>query len=477
MMPPDRKRQLAAVLPAACLVACMYWPVRDAAYRLDDLAWLSLRNNLAAGRSLLWALFSPQAQGTIRPLGDRLWFLLASGLFGLNPVPIHLLALVFQLGNVVLVADVGRRLFSSYRAAGLAAVLWAVSDALATPMVWASALNQVVCAFFFLLAFDALLRWESSQKRIWLWTHVLSLVLSLGALESAVVMPAVVAGYMLLPGKWNWKRLAPSAVTAAVYLATHFVAAPLPKSGPYKLGGGWAMAGAFWHYWRTALGPFEYGRVYGAIAVANLGTAILTVAVLIWLGVCIKRGRWVPLFCLLWFVLTLAPVLPFPQHLMPYYLFLPSIGLAWFAADAVFAPGYWPLKAPAIASLLLYVSCQIPSTLFVRDWEAAQSRDVLQREARLVDSVRLIRLGQPQGPVFLTGFDSDQFWWGMCYGELGRLGFAGLHVMPDAGVPVPPRQWCRQPDFQLSREETARLLHEGNAHLYDVSPWPPERRE
>jgi hypothetical protein len=101
----------------------------------------------------------------------------------------------------------------------------------------------------------------------------------------------------------------------------------------------------------------------------------------------------------------------------------------------------------------------------------------VKREAKLADAVREIRRVQPKGPVFLAGLDGEQFWWGLCYGQLTRLGFTDLHVLPDAGdhgIPIPPKEWCLSNDFQFSPAETARLLHEGHAHVFDISHSPPK---
>jgi len=71
----------------------------------------------------------------------------------------------------------------------------------------------------------------------------------------------------------------------------------------------------------------------------------------------------------------------------------------------------------------------------------------------------------------------EQFWWGLCYGQLTREGFTGFHVLPDAGdhgVPIPPKEWCYAQDFQFSPDETARLLRQGNARVYDVTSSPPK---
>jgi hypothetical protein len=124
-----------------------------------------------------------------------------------------------------------------------------------------------------------------------------------------------------------------------------------------------------------------------------------------------------------------------------------------------------------------YFLCEFPSTISVRDWNLERSRDVLRRESRLEGQVREIRKMQPGGAIFLTGIDSEQFWWGLCYGELYRQGFSDLHVLPDTGergIAIPPKEWCYREDFQLPREETGRLLATGRGHTYDVTQSPPK---
>ncbi len=473
------------------LVLILYWPALRHPYRLDDFAWLCLRNTVTAGRSLWWALFSPQAQGTIRPLGERLWFLLASSLFGLNPVPLHLLALCTQVANVLLMADTGWRLTGSRHAAAIAAILWVINDALVDPIVWASAFNEVLYTFWLLLAFNAFLRGISSRRPVWLVVQLLAYLLALGTLELAVMFPAIAAAYVILFERSRWKDVLPSAVLSAAFIAIHLWAVPLPQGGPYKLTLGWGVLGNLLHRWATVLGPEEYGRIHpinfsgtnlpgmnfpANFVLTRLATVAMSTAILLWAAVSARVGRWIPVFCLAWFVIPLAPTLPLADRSVLYYAFLPSIGLAWLAGDAIVRAATWQGRSVALACAALYAVCQIPSALFVRDWDRDRSLNMAAREARLSESVREIRRRQPDGPVFLSGLDWEQFRWGLCYGELAREGFTDLHVLPDAdahGMLIPPKEWCSTPDFQLSREETARLLREGRARVYDVSASPP----
>lgn len=478
----DRRIYACGVLLAAALVVVLYWPALHSPYRLDDFAWLSLRNTIRNGHTVLWSLFSPQAQGTIRPLGERVWFLLASSLFGLNPLPLHALALGTQIGNVILVADTGRRLLRSPQAAAVAALLWVVNDSLVSPIVWASAFNEVFYTFCYLAAFNAFVRWLESGKRVWLIAHIAALSLCLGALELGVTFPAIALAYVLLfhRDQWRdqWRKVFPSAALVLVYVVLHFAAAPLPHEGPYKLSSGSGLAANFWSYWVTVLGPEEYARIHQTpLAIARLGTAILTLGILWWLWTSIRRKKWrTPLFCVLWFLIPLAPTLPLLQHFTPYYLFLPSIGLAWLAGQALVQPGSWRKHSLALVCAALYFFAQVPSTIFVRDWNRDRANETSAHLLHLSRAVREIRQVQPQGPVFLKGLDMEQFWWGFCYGQLSKQGFSDLHVMPAVqthDLYIPPKEWCSTPDFQLSEAEMSRLLREGKGKVYDVAQSPP----
>src|SRR5262249_1577150 len=155
----------------------------------------------------------------------------------------------------------------------------------------------------------------------------------------------------------------------------------------------------------------------------RLATVLMTIAIGAWL---IKRRR-TPAFCLFWLIASISPALLVPDHYIPYYVFLPSIGVAWLAADAlVRSVGTIP-RAVGWACALFYRLADLPSTVYVRNWSHSQSVDTAKRQVTMERAVREIRLQQPTGPVFLGGVDTEQFWWGLCYGELIRKGYRDIH--------------------------------------------------
>ena len=68
----------------------------------DDFAWLGLRLGVNSPHDLVLALFSPKAEGTIRTLSERLYFLIFPALFGLNVVPFKVWTFLTELANIAL---------------------------------------------------------------------------------------------------------------------------------------------------------------------------------------------------------------------------------------------------------------------------------------------------------------------------------------------------------------------------------------
>src|SRR2546421_4610781 len=115
-------------------------------FRLDDFAWLGLPEYFHSWRDLAEGLFAPAAQGTVRLFSERLYFGVLAGLFGLNGGVFHAVAFAVWFIDLALLQAIGARLTGSRVAGLLAAVLWTVSAAIATPLDWASSFNQVLCA-------------------------------------------------------------------------------------------------------------------------------------------------------------------------------------------------------------------------------------------------------------------------------------------------------------------------------------------
>src|SRR5580658_468745 len=98
-------------------------------FMADDFAWLGLLREVHAARSLLNALFAPEAQGTIRPWSERGFFLLFESLFGFDSLPFHVWVFGTMAVNTVMVAWIALRITGSRIAGFIAPVFWGANTA------------------------------------------------------------------------------------------------------------------------------------------------------------------------------------------------------------------------------------------------------------------------------------------------------------------------------------------------------------
>src|SRR5580693_885166 len=134
-------------------IVFLFWLYSDGLkvwFMADDFAWLGLLREVHASRSLLNAMFAPEAQGTIRPWSDRGFFLLFESLFGLDSLPFRICVFSTMAANLTLVAWITRRITGSAPAGAFAAMLWTANAALVTVLAWSSSYNEALCSLFLL---------------------------------------------------------------------------------------------------------------------------------------------------------------------------------------------------------------------------------------------------------------------------------------------------------------------------------------
>ena len=280
------------------------------------------------------AFFQPRAQGTFRPLSERLFFYFFYGWFGFDAFPYRLLVFGTQIVNLWLLAALTNRLTGKRLAGFAAASLWGVHHGLSSSMTWTSAYNQVLCAFFLLLSFLLFLRFAESGRKRYYAAQWITFALGLGALETMVVYPAVLLAYVLIAHRRLWRHAAVMLPGSAAFAWMQLSAAPTASEGVYQTNFGLAsLAAGFWHYTQRALVADEIA----SLAIAMVIAAVAFAAYQAW------RGVLLGVFMLAWFAITLGPYLPLPDHRLDYYLVLPSMGIAmltgWAASLAFVAFG------------------------------------------------------------------------------------------------------------------------------------------
>ena len=112
------------------------------------------------------AIFTSFYSGKLRnPLTTVTW-LFEYNIYGLNPLPYHLLNLLLHLLNIWLVFHLAEQLSGKKITALVVAVLFAVHPMHVESVAWASERKDVLYAAFYLLSLLAYLRYTASGYRI-----------------------------------------------------------------------------------------------------------------------------------------------------------------------------------------------------------------------------------------------------------------------------------------------------------------------
>jgi len=436
---PSRTRPLPSIAGAAYWLAAplfcfvLYHGALRSWFQADDFAWLALRLDVHDWRSLVHALFAPMAQGTFRPLSERALFLGLPWLFGVSRIPFHLCVFLTQCANLALVTAIMRRITGSPAAGFWAGMLWIVNSGLVVPMIWISAYNQVLCAFFVLGAFWFLLRYlETDRTRDYVWQWVLFLA-GFGALEINAVYPALAALYTFLFARRRLGAVLPLFIPSAVFIWLHATLAPLPVTGAYALHFD-SIPSTLLMYWRWALissfFPLSYIRFATPLfALLSLGLVGFTI-IRTW------RRDWLPLFWLSWFVIVLLPYLPLRDHIMDYFLPLPTAGIAMLGAYAVVRAWSRPLpRQIAVAVLLaLYVLASGAVDLGATRWWRDRSFDI---ERMVMATVRARQL-HPGKAILLDGAGKQLFWAGVFHHPFRAFGVSDVYLTPGSEKYIEP---------------------------------------
>lgn len=444
----------------------LYWKGLTSWFREDDFAWLGLSLSIQEPYDLWAALFSPMAQGTIRPLSERLYFLVLHHLFDFDALPFHIVVFLTQFLAIWLLQAITRRLTGSYFAAVVASLLWTANSSLARPMSWASSYNQIQCSAFLLSAFLCFLRYTETGQRKWWYLQWLVFLLGFGALELNVVYPALVATWAILFRRSLLPKILPLFLVSILYTIVHRSFAPAETAELYRMYWDTGMLKTIARYWVRAFGAFEGGLTPEWTMWSNISTAISSVSLAAFLGwQCYKR-QWLALFCIAWFLGILAPVLPLKFHVTAYYLVMPTLGLAiaaGWACQLAWNSGTL-YRAIAAFATIAYLAGSGYMTYFVAGYNYQQTRIARQ----LFFGVQQASQLHPDKILLLAGVSSEQFWSLMSDGAFRLLpGPPEVYLTPDAAGNIDKHPEINDiAPFVLPSTAAKRALSAGAALVY-----------
>jgi hypothetical protein len=232
-------------------------------------------------------------------------------LWGLNPLPYHLLNVLLHGACAVLLWRVLRRL--RVPGAWLGAAIWALHPVAVESVAWITEMKNTESGLFFLLSILFFVRWLRAKyldgRTEGSWNYALTLLfaaLAMASKSSTVILPVVLclcAWWM--EGRWHWRNVARvlpiflmsiAASALSIWtLGSQLSKAPAPqwvRTWPERL----ATAGdAIWFYLGKLLWPHPLTTIYPhwqidamqRVSYLSLLAVIIILSIL-WL----KRERW-----------------------------------------------------------------------------------------------------------------------------------------------------------------------------------------
>lgn len=440
----ERRAALLAFLWWLIPIAFFFWLYAAALktwFIADDFAWLSLLGLVHNFHDVVSALFSPAAQGTIRPWSDRGFFLLFESLFGLDSVPFRACVAVTMVADLTLLGWITRRITGSAAAGALAAVLWTANRALVSVVAWNSCYNEALCALFLLGAFALFIRHVETGRAVFWWWQAVVFTLGFGALEINVVYPALAAAYVLFvapPGKLRKLLLGliPLFCVSVAYLLVDRAVATIPHDGPYAIHIDSRIFQTLATYWNWSVVPLDWKDWGHSARSEHAFFGVVTLGLLVFSVKQLANGRRMALFFASWFLIALAPVLPLPDHQTDYYTTIPVIGLAmlggWGVSEALKRSVFW--QVATLITLVAYLSGMIPATRSASRWWLDRSREV----RGLVLGVKAAEAAHPDQTIILDGISSDLYNMSLGDSAVTSVGLKEVYLTPSARDTIHP---------------------------------------
>lgn len=327
---------------ALCTLAfIVYWPILDDYFALDDFIWLQAASNPDISDLFRDAFVSTRVTSFDfptpfwRPAIDIYFFVMWRS-FGLDPLPYHVASVAFHAANGQLIAVLVWQLTTKRLASLLAGALFLTLPTYDFAVSWISSVTEVSAVLFYLLTMVLYVAYlKNTKNKAWLYALALvSMLLGLFSKESAITLPAVLAGLALAvqpPG--SVRQLAERAAELAPFAAlgvAYFVFRYLDQySGASEIGlyrFDTHAIGHFWDYMQWMALPVPDTRAAWIGDARPFAAALLLV---IGAGALILRPRTLG-FAFAWMLVALVPYLFFLAEPALRYTYLPAAPMAVF---------------------------------------------------------------------------------------------------------------------------------------------------
>ena len=214
-----------------------------------------------------------------------------------------------------------------------------------------------------------------------------------------------------------------------------------------------------WTYWAWTFAPVNaHNRT---VLVAIFPIALIGFVFYQW-----RQAKRLPLFFLLWFFVTLGPLLPLRDHISEYYLAIPVLGIGAILALAV-TQGSPAVRFAAPVFAILFLAVHVPLARFGTRWYLGHTRAV----RNLVWGVQQARKLHPDKTILLTGVSDDLYLDSLAHSVFRTLDIPDVYLAPELAAAV-VRLDTQNPDALnnvLPPGPTVHALQKEILQVYSVS--------
>jgi len=401
----------------------------------DDFVWLRIAASVKEARQLLDFFFQYNGAGNYRPLTQEVFFFLNYKLFGLNPVPFHVVILCVHAINSMLVYGILRQMKLERMACLAGAIFYGLNSSVFIPVYWISAISESGMAFFYLSCVLLFLRYMQEGRFSDYCLSFVACVFALMSKEPAITIPAILfLTYLYLRNTYKMadfvrgiRMVLPFAAVVAVYLGIRFATLGFSGNGPYKPELNTMILANLWDFLKWSLNDIDltlslFAQItqYRFILAIHIAFMLLLACAGLFLFVKEKR---ILLFSILWFVIALVPVLPYVHHAQNYYVNISVVGMSVLIASIVnkYGERKYGERVKILAGVLtaLFILSSVANVHCQEDysWVAVRSR---LAETGIKEMKSLFPTLPHNSVLYLLNTDENDYWT-YNFGDLFRV--------------------------------------------------------
>jgi len=326
----------------------------------DD--WFNLKISTIHHLNDFFFFFLPRQDVTFyKPLGMQIPFYILKTLFGLSPVPFHVLALITHATNIILVYFITYKIFQKKNISLFISFLYGTSAIYYTQFFWPSAFSFLIGPTTFFLSFLFFLNFiypsysglqlDRAQKRIrrkiFYYLSIFAFTAGIFTNEMVHILSLVIVYYLFI-FKLNklLKYITPFFILSFAYFFGRFLFFPPPLKDAYQIGIGkhilnnfegyilWslnmpeeikAQLSSFWRLNSQFIHDFPQSAILIYISLFISFCCFILLPLFNIRKSTLKDKRSI-LLGIGWFTLGLLPVIFFSKHSFSYFLAIPAAG-------------------------------------------------------------------------------------------------------------------------------------------------------